>query len=91
LDGRVTTAEGKALERWTLHDARRSFRTGLSKLGVQPHIAELCINHAKGGLQAVYDIHTYQGEITRALALWANHIASIIEGRSSKVVPLRGA
>ena len=30
LDGRITTAEGKALPRWTLHDLRRSFRPGLA-------------------------------------------------------------
>jgi|SRR6516164_3610130 integrase len=27
-------------EPWTLHDLRRTVRTGLGKLGVQPHIAE---------------------------------------------------
>ena len=82
LDGRITTAEGKALPRWTLHDLRRSFRTGLGRLGVQPHIAELAINHAKGGLQAIYDRHAYQREIAHALAMWASHVADVVAGRA---------
>jgi integrase len=34
-------------ERWTPHDLRRTFRTGLGRLGIPPHIAELCIAHRK--------------------------------------------
>jgi hypothetical protein len=64
-------------------------RTGLGKLGVPPHIAELCINHVKGGVEAIYDRHRYQREIGEALALWAEHVLSLVEGRQSKVVALR--
>jgi hypothetical protein len=60
-------------------------------LGVPPHIAELVIGHAKAGIQAVYDKHRYEPEIKRALALWANHVLAVVEGREQKVVPLRGA
>jgi integrase len=91
LNGRITTAEGKPLPGWVLHDLRRTFRTGLGKLGVPPHVAELAINHIKGGVQAVYDKHRYEGEIAAALAQWAEHVAALIQGRKSKVVPLRTA
>jgi hypothetical protein len=64
-------------------------RTGLGRLGVQPHIAELCINHVKGGVEAIYDRHKYQHEIGEALARWAAHVLDIVEGRPSKVVALR--
>jgi integrase len=74
---------------WTHHDLRRTFRTGLGKLGIPPHIAELCINHSKGGLIAVYDKHRYEGEIAAALAMWADHVRSIIEGTAPTVVPIR--
>ena len=47
-------------------------RTGLGKLGVRPHIAELAINHVKGGVEAIYDRHRYQREIRAALAWWAD-------------------
>jgi integrase len=89
LDHRITAALGRPLERWTLHDTRRSMRTGLGKLGIPPHIAELAINHARAGIQAVYDRHSYQPQIKAALASWADHVRAVVEGRSSaKVVPL---
>src|SRR5262249_15949172 len=53
LNSRIVEAEGNALAPWRLHDLRRTMRTGLGKLGVAPHIAELCINHVKGGVEAI--------------------------------------
>ena len=88
LDTRIAATEGKPLARWTLHDARRTMRTGLGKLGVPPHVAELVINHVKGGVQAIYDRHRYEREIKQALALWAEHVASLIDGKPSKVVTM---
>jgi integrase len=89
LHSRITAAEGKEIPHWTLHDLRRTTRTGMGKLGVQPHIAELVINHVKGGVQAIYDRHKYEREIKAALALWAEHVTAVVAGRESKVVPLR--
>jgi integrase len=75
---------------WSLHDLRRTFRTGLGKLGVPSHIAELCINHTRGGVEAVYDRHRYEHETASALAQWAAHVAAIIDGRpASNVTRLR--
>jgi integrase len=74
---------------FVLHDLRRSFRTGLGKLGIPPHIAELAINHTRSGIEAVYDKHRYEREIASALAQWAAHVAAIIEGRDGNVVALR--
>jgi integrase len=91
LNARITAAEGKPLPHWTLHDLRRTFRTGIGKLGVRPDVAELCINHVKGGVQAIYDKHKYEKEIKAALALWADHILAAIENRAHKIVPLRSA
>jgi hypothetical protein len=88
LDARAAIATGKPLAAWRLHDLRRTMRTNLGKLGVQPHIAELAINHVRGGVEAIYDRHRYQREIKAALALWADHLLALAEGRESKVVPL---
>ena len=52
LDSDVTTARGGALPRWTLHDVRRTMRTGLGRLGIAPHVAELTDQSCKGGVQA---------------------------------------
>jgi integrase len=77
---------------WTLHDLRRTFRTGLGRLGIPSHVAELAINHTRQGIQAVYDRHTYQHEIASALALWSHHVAAILDGRpASNITPLRRA
>ena len=35
----------KLKESWTVHDLRRTVRTGLGELGIQPHIAEAVLNH----------------------------------------------
>jgi integrase len=90
LDARIAMKTGRPLAPWTFHDARRSMRTGLGRLGVPPHVAELCINHVKGGVEAIYDRYRYQSEIKAALALWAEHVLAVVEGRQSKIVPLRG-
>lgn len=42
-------------ERARPHDLRRSFRTMLSRIGVAPHIAELCLGHVEGIIRRVYD------------------------------------
>jgi integrase len=89
LNARITAAEGKPLAHWTLHDLRRTFRTGIGKLGVRPDVAELCINHVKGGVQAIYDRHRYEREIQSALALWADHVLATIQNRRRRVVALR--
>jgi integrase len=78
FDARIVLTSGKAIAPWVLHDLRRTCRTGMGKLGVQPHIAELIINHVKNGIQAIYDRHKYQPEMAAALALWADHVQAIV-------------
>jgi hypothetical protein len=38
--------------------------------------------------EAIYDRHRYQREIKAALALWAEHVLALFEGRDSKLVSL---
>jgi hypothetical protein len=65
-------------------------RTGLSALGIAPHVAELAINHVRKGIESVYDKHRYESEIKTALSLWTNYVLGVVEGQERKVVPLRG-
>jgi integrase len=88
LDARLT-ASGKPLPRWTLHDLRRSMRTGLGRLGIPPHICELAINHVQPGIVATYDKYRYEAEVGTAIAQWVEHVTAVVEGRKHKVVPLR--
>jgi integrase len=80
MDGRITATAGRALPRWTLHDLRRTVRTGMSKLGVKPHVAELVLNHVahRSGVVGIYDHHDYQPEIAEALTKWEAHLLAIV-------------
>jgi integrase len=86
LDARLSDV---SLPDWRLHDLRRTMRSGLGRLGIAPHIAELAINHTKKGMIGVYDHYSYEGEIANALSRWAEHVMSVVEGRKGKIVPLR--
>jgi integrase len=66
------------LKEWTLHDIRRTVRTGLGALGTPPHIAEAVINHLPAKLVRTYDTNTYLKEKRAALDLWANHLNIVI-------------
>jgi integrase len=88
LNSRVTTALGRSLPPWSMHDLRRTTRSGLSRIGVPPHIAERVINHAPPHLEQIYDQYSYEGEIANALARWADHVLAVVEDRDAKVIPL---
>jgi integrase len=92
LDARIKALNGgKALPRWTWHDCRRTFRTGLSKLKISPLIAELCIAHTQKGLTKVYDQHRFDDEKRHAFNTWAAHVLRVVEPPTDVVVPLRQA
>jgi integrase len=76
---------------WTWHDLRRTCRTGFARLGVTAAVGERLLNHADGtrsAIVAVYDRHSYQPEMSRALELWAAEVDRIVTGTGAKVVPL---
>jgi integrase len=62
---------------FTLHDLRRTCRTGLGRLKVAQHVAELCLNHAQPGIVGTYDTHEYLDEKRAALELWAAHLEGL--------------
>jgi integrase len=81
FNSRLAAANGgRALAPWRIHDLRRTVRTGLSKIGIKPHVAELVLNHTghKAGIGGVYDHYDYQPEIAEALAKWEAHLLAIV-------------
>jgi integrase len=77
---------------WRLHDLRRTASTVMHGLGVPPHIVEAVLNHIsghKGGVAGVYNKAAYAAEKAAALALWAEHVLAVVEGRPAKIVSLR--
>lgn len=82
------------IKAWTLHDLRRTVATRMADIGVQPHIIEAVLNHVSGhkhGVAGIYNRATYEPEKRQALALWADHLLAIVEGRKRVVVPLKTA
>jgi integrase len=63
---------------WRIHDLRRTVRTGLAGLRVDPDVAERVIGHVIGGVRGVYDRHAYIDEKRDALERWAVHLAGIV-------------
>ena len=67
----ATAAAGMA--HWTLHDLRRTMRTGLGNLGVDRVVAELLLNHAVSDeLAQIYDRGEY----------WQARVKAAAAGRS---------
>ena len=52
---------------WIIHDLRRTARSLMSRAGVRPDIAERTLGHVIGGVEGVYDRHTYDAERASAL------------------------
>jgi hypothetical protein len=64
---------------WTLHDARRTFRTNLGRLKVRPDIAERLVNHAsaRSEMEETYDLYTYLPEMRNAMEKWEAFVQSV--------------
>jgi integrase len=80
----------KLKEPWTVHDLRRTVRTGLGELGIQPHIAEAVLNHIPPKLIRTYDRNKYESEKRAALDQWATHLKSVVaQATGANVTALR--
>jgi integrase len=85
LDGRAK------VKNFTTHDIRRTVATRMADLGVQPHVIEQILNHQSGhkaGPAGIYNRSSYEREVRNALALWQDHIRSLLEGGERKIVQL---
>jgi integrase len=80
------------LPRWTLHDLRRTAATGMADIDIEPHVIEAALNHTSGskrGVAGIYNRSRYEHQKRAALDQWAERVLAIVEGRESKIVPLR--
>ena len=89
---KIELGKAIALKPWTLHDLRRTVRTGLGMLGVAPHVAEAVLNHLPAKLIRTYDRNTYEPEKRAALDAWSNHLAvAIAQASGANVTSMRKA
>lgn len=66
--------------RFTPHDLRSTARSHLTNLGVDPLIAERCLNHTVGGLVAIYDKGDYWRQRALALTTWTGFLSACESG-----------
>jgi integrase len=80
----------KDIPNFTIHDFRRTARTHLAALGVDPFVAERCLNHKIKGVEGIYNRHDYFDERKKALDEWAQLLKSLETGKQDyNVVPLK--
>jgi integrase len=73
LNAALKTVQGMPSE-LVIHDLRRTVRTGLGELEVPDAVAELCLNHRKGGVGGVYDRAERLEPRYVALCQWADWV-----------------
>lgn len=72
------------------HDLRRTAASLMTGAKVPRLVVSKILNHAEGGVTAVYDRHGYDDEKRQALETWARKLESIISGEpAGKIVELR--
>lgn len=76
---------------FTIHDFRRTGRTHLAALGVDPVVAERCLNHRIKGVEGIYNRHQYFDERRHALELWAALLSALECGDNYNVTPIKTA
>lgn len=80
----------KDVENFTIHDFRRTARTHLAALGVDPFVAERCLNHKIKGVEGIYNRHDYFDERKDALCKWAKVLSALEAGKTDyNVVPMK--
>ncbi|MGE3550601.1 MAG: tyrosine-type recombinase/integrase [Geobacter sp.] len=76
------------LAHFTPHDLRRTFSTGLARLGFRDEVIDAVTNHKKQGIIRVYNRHQYDQEKQQAMVAWERELLSIIHGNEGKVIPM---
>jgi integrase len=70
---------------WCLHDLRRTARSLLSRAGIAPDVAEMCLGHVLTGVRGTYDRHAYHDEKKHAFEALAAQIARIVDPQDNVV------
>lgn len=74
---------------FTIHDFRRTGRSHLAALGVDPVVAERCLNHRIKGVEGIYNRYEYFKERKAALEQWTALLIALEQGEDYNVVPMK--
>lgn len=73
--------KASGIPHFTRHDLRRTYSTGMARLGVAPHIIERLLDHSTGtisGVAAIYNRHHFLPEMREAVERWERHLTSLL-------------
>lgn len=88
----MTTELGHEPAPWSLHDIRRTFVSGLQRLGIGLEVREACVNHravTRAGVAGIYGRYDFADEKRAALGAWERHLGAILHSDAHNVVPMR--
>jgi len=92
LDAAIAAIAGDVkVEKFILHDLRRTAASGMARLGIAPQVVDRILNHSAGtirGVAAVYNRFEHADERRAALAAWASFVTGLLSPAPSNVVPL---
>lgn len=77
----VSFVKACGIPHFTLHDLRRSFASGMQRLGVPVEITETLLNHVSGsfdGIVGIYQQHRYTDECRDAITKWEAHLTKLL-------------
>ena len=87
--GKAALDARSGVKDWTTHDLRRSVATGMANISIMPHVIEQILNHQSGhkaGPAGIYNKSSYEREVRAALAMWEDHVRSIVAGGQRKIL-----
>jgi integrase len=76
---RMSEYAGKEIEAFNPHDFRRTARSNTKRMRVDFETAEAVLNHAKAGLERIYDGYELEDEKAAWFLAWENEIANIAQ------------
>jgi integrase len=77
-------ADKVALRPWRNHDIRRSCRSTLARLRVDPDTAEAVLAHRRPGMKGIYDQWERYDEKREALIAWSKFLDDLVRPRQVK-------
>ena len=86
----IKDKEGKhilTIPKATPHDLRRTMRSHMDDLKIEPHIAEKCLNHSLGRIAETYNTNPMLEQRREALEKWGDYVDLLVNAREN-VTPL---
>lgn len=71
-----------------LHDLRKTFRSGLTRLGADLPLAEMMLNHKRETLVEIYDHEPRWSERDDLASRWADHVLACVRTFSAAMVQM---